>query len=127
MTRARISLTAAAIAHILAWAATIFFLFGPVYRSSTGDTPTLIEVNGLWAALLLVIPVTLTAITLIASLPNPQHPRLMLTLRWATFLLLLLFCAVSILSIGLFYLPATIAALIAAGLWAPSGAASERD
>ena len=114
MTRLRISLASALIAHILAWAATIFLLFGPAYSGSGGDTATLIEVNGLWSALLLVIPVALTAVTLIATLPNSPHPRIMLTLRWASFALLLAFCAVSILSIGIFYLPAAIATLIAA-------------
>ena len=114
MTRTRISLTAAAVAHILAWAATIFFLFGPVYSGNTGDTATLVEVNGLWAALLLVIPVALTAVTLIASLPNAPRPRLMLTLRWTSFAFMLLFCVAGIYSIGIFYLPAAIGALIAA-------------
>ena len=116
MTRTRISLTAALIAHILAWAATIFFLFGPVYRP-TGAT--LIEVNGLSAALLIVIPVALTAITLIATLPNPAHPRLMLILRWASFVLMLIFCIAGALSIGIFYLPSTIAMLVAAVLQKP--------
>ena len=111
MTRTRISLTAALIAHILAWAATIFFLFGPVYRP-TGAT--LIEVNGLSAALLIVIPVALTAITLNASLSGATRPRLMLILRWAAFVLMFLFCVVSALSIGIFYLPAAVAALVAA-------------
>ena len=111
MTRSRISLSAALISHVFAWAATIFFLFGPVYRP-TGAT--LIEVNGLSAALLIVIPVALTAITLNASLPGATRPRLMLILRWAAFVLMLLFCIVSMLSIGLFYLPAAVAALIAA-------------
>ena len=116
MTRTRISLTAALIAHILAWAATIFFLFGPVYRP-TGAT--LIEVNGLSAALLIVIPVALTAITLNASLPGATRPRLMLILRWASFALMFLFCVVSALSIGIFYLPSTIAMLVAAVLQKP--------
>ena len=61
MTRARFSLTAAATAHILAWTATLFFLFWPIYGfasvspgesgaiSISGDT--LIAVNGLWVAL----------------------------------------------------------------------------
>ena len=111
MTRTRVSLSAALISHVFAWAATIFFLFGPVYRP-TGAT--LIEVNGLSAALLVVIPVALTAITLIATLPNPAHPRLMLILRWAAFVLLLIFCIAGALSIGIFYLPAAIAALVAA-------------
>ncbi len=116
MTRTTISLTAASIAHILAWAATIFFLFGPVYRP-TGAT--LIEVNGLSAALLIVIPVALTAITLNASLPGATRPRLMLILRWAAFVLMFLFCVVSALSIGIFYLPSTIAMLVAAVLQKP--------
>ncbi len=111
MTRSRISLSAALISHVFAWAATIFFLFGPVYRP-TGAT--LIEVNGLSAALLIVIPVALTAITLNASLPGATRPRLMLILRWASFALLLLFCIAGALSIGIFYLPAAVAALVAA-------------
>ena len=120
MTRNRISLTAALLAHIFAWAATLFFLFWPTYGGvsvsesgmSSVSSKTLIEANGLWAALLLVIPVALTAVTLIASLPNAPRPRLMLILRWATFVLLLAFCAVSILSIGIFYLPCAIAMLM---------------
>lgn len=124
MTRTKISLTAAITSHILAWAATLFFLFWPIYTGvsvSPGESgitsvsgKTLIEVNGLWSALLLVIPVALTAVTLIASLPGALRPRLMLALRWTSFALLLAFCAVSILSIGIFYLPAAIATLIAA-------------
>ena len=124
MTRAGISLAAAVISHILAWAATLYFLFWPIYGfvnvspgesgaiSISGDT--LIAVNGLWAALLIVIPVVLTAITLIATLPSAISPLLLLVLRWASFALLLAFCVVSILSIGIFYLPAAIAALVAA-------------
>lgn len=113
MTRTKISLTAALLAHIFAWVATLFFLFGPAYSSNSGDTATLIEVNGLWAALLLVVPVALTAVTLIASLPNAPRPRLMLTLSWVAFVLLLLFCAVGIFSIGAFYLPCALAMLVA--------------
>ena len=114
LTRAKISLAAAIIAHILAWVATLFFLFGPAYSGSGGETATLIEVNGLWAALLIVIPVALTAVTLIATLPSTTPPLILLILRWASFALLLAFCVISILSIGIFYLPAAVATLIAA-------------
>ncbi len=125
MNRTKVSITAALIAHILAWAATLFFLFWPVYggisvsagesgTSSVVSSRTLIEVNGLWSALLLVIPVALTAVALIASLPNPSRPRLMRILRWASFAMLLAFCAVSALSIGIFYLPAAVATLVTA-------------
>ena len=46
MTRSGLSLTAAAVAHILAWGATIFFLFEPAYGDSGGETVIFIEVNG---------------------------------------------------------------------------------
>ncbi|MXY47560.1 MAG: hypothetical protein F4Y44_11420 [Chloroflexi bacterium] len=124
MTRNRVVLTVSTLSHIFAWAATLFFIFWPVYsgvsvragESGVGSVSgkTLIEVNGLWAALLIVLPIIFTAIALIASFPSVAHPRLMLTLRWTAFALLLTFCAVSSLSIGLFYLPAAIAALVAA-------------
>ena len=109
MSRTIISLTAAIIAHILAWAATLYFLFWPVYSSET-----LIEVNGLSAALLIVLPIVFTAVALIASLPGPSHPRVMLTLRWAAFALIVLFCAAGIYSIGIFYIPAAVGVFVAA-------------
>ena len=115
MTRTRISLAAAITAHTLAWAATLFFLFWPIYTgvsvspgeggTSSVSGKTIIEVNGLWSALLLVLPIIVTAVGLIATLPGTVRPRIMLTLRWASLALLLAFCAVSILSIGIFYLP----------------------
>lgn len=130
MTRTKTSLTAALIAHILAWAATLFFLFWPIYSgvsvgpgesvTSSVSSKTLIEVNGLWSALLLVIPIIVTAVGLIATLPDTSRPRLMLTLRWTSFAFMLLFCVAGIYSIGIFYLPAAIGALVAA-IVGPSG------
>lgn len=124
MTRTRISLTAALLAHIFAWAATLFFLFWPVYSGvsarpgesgiSSVSGETLIEANGLWAALLIVLPIIFTAIALIASLPGTAHPRIMLILRWTAFALMMLFCAAGILSIGIFYIPAAIGVFVAA-------------
>ena len=124
MTRTRISLTAALLAHIFAWAATLFFLFWPVYSgvsvrpgesgTSSVSGKTLIEVNGLWAALLIVLPIIFTAIALIASLPGAAHPRIMLILRWTAFALMVLFCAAGILSVGVFYIPAAIGVFVAA-------------
>ena len=124
MTRTKISLTAGIIAHIFAWAATLFFLFWPIYGGvsvSPGESglssvsgKTLIEVNGIWAAFLIILPIVFTAIVLIASLPGTALPRLMLTLRWTAFALTLLFCVVGIYSIGVFYLPAALAVLVAA-------------
>lgn len=124
MTRIKISLAAAIIAHIFAWAATLFFLFWPIYGGvsvSPGESgmsrvsgKTLLEVNGTWAAFLIILPIIFTAIGLIASLPGTTSPRLMLTLRWAAFALMLLFCVVGIYSLGIFYLPAALAVLVAA-------------
>ncbi len=124
MTRTRISLAAAITSHILAWAATLFFLFWPIYTgvsvspgesgTSSVSSKTLIEVNGLWSALLIVLPIIVTAIGLIATLPGTARPRIMLTLRWASFTFMLLFCVAGIYSIGIFYLPAAIGALVAA-------------
>lgn len=116
MSRSRVPIAAAALAHIFAWAATVFFLFVPVYRSNTGSTATLVEVNGLSAALLLVVPVALTAVTLMVSLPGAPHPRIMLTLRWTTFAFMLLFSLAGAASIGMFYIPATIAVFVAASV-----------
>ena len=132
MTRTRISLAAAIIAHIFAWVATLFFLFWPIYSgvsvsagpsensTSSVSSKTLIEVNGLWSALLIVLPIIVTAIGLIATLPGTARPRIMLTLRWASFTFMLLFCVAGIYSIGIFYLPAAIGALVAA-IVGPSG------
>ena len=124
MSRTRISITAAIIAHIFAWAATLFFLFWPIYggvSASAGESgisavssKTLIAVNGLSAALLIVLPIVFTALALIASLPGHAHPRVMLTLRWAAFALTLLFCAAAIYSIGIFYIPAALGVFVAA-------------
>lgn len=126
MTRTKISLAAAITAHIFAWAATLFFLFWPIYSGvsvsagpgESGTTSvsgkTLIEVNGLWSALLIVLPIIVTAIGLIATLPGTARPRIMLTLRWTSFTFMLLFCVAGIYSIGIFYLPAAIGALVAA-------------
>ena len=124
MTRTRISLTAALLAHIFAWAATLFFLFWPAYNGISGSAgegvtssvsgKTLIEVNGIWAALLIVLPIIFTSVALIASLPGAARPRLMLILRWTAFALTLLFCAAGIYSVGIFYIPAAIGVFIAA-------------
>ena len=126
MTRTKISLAAAITAHIFAWVATLFFLFWPIYSGvsvsagpgesgiSSVSGKTLIEVNGLWSALLLVLPIIVTAVGLIATLPGTARPRIMLTFRWASFTFLLLFCVAGIYSIGIFYLPAAISMLVTA-------------
>ena len=115
MSSAKVRIFAALFAHIWAWAATLFFLLAPAY--SSGET--LIQVNGVWAALLLVIPIALTAAGMIAALPSTLPRALTLTLLWASAALLLLFCAAGVWSVGIPYAPCALALLAAA--WAGVG------
>jgi len=116
------------IAHALAWVAGAWFAFGPVYLSETivattpgepagevsRSTATLLEVNGWQAALVLLVPVILTAMAVLASRHTNRSQVRRTVLLWGTAVLLLGFCFVAILSIGPFYLPAALVLLVAA-------------
>ena len=112
MSSAKVRIFAALFAHIWAWAATLFFLLAPAY--SSGET--LIQVNGVWVALLLVVPIALTAAGMIAALPSTLPRALTLPLLWASAALLLLFCVAGVWSVGIPYAPCAPALLAAA--WA---------
>ena len=125
-------------AHALAWAAGIWLTLGPAYEGVSptpvlihesetpvlrGDgagseptrfTATLVEVNGLYVIFWLLVPVVLTGIALltIQHTNNSQASRKILL--WGPAVALLGFCAVTILSLGVFYLPAVLALLFAA-------------
>ena len=116
-------------AHGLAWAAGIFLAFGPVYQSSsatpaTPDEPggeptwigssTLVEENGLYVILLLLVPVLLTASFLSARRLTAKRQTVRRALLWGNPAVLLGFCFVAIASIGMLYLPSGLALLIAA-------------
>ena len=134
-------------AHALAWAAGVWLTFGPAYEGvsvtpvlrdasetpvlrsdgsgseATRYTATLIEVNGPYVILGLLVPVVLTGIALLAvQLANNSQARRKILL-WGPVAALLGFCAVSILSIGVFYLPALLALLCAAATDSRSHAA----
>ena len=116
-------------AHALAWAAGVWLTFGPAYAGvsvtpvlrgdgsgseATRYTATLIEVNGLYVIFWLLVPVVLTGIALLAvQLTNNSQARRKILL-WGPVVALLGFCAVAILSVGVFYLPAALALLFAA-------------
>lgn len=115
---------AAALAHVLAWAASIWLAVGPSYQVVTGTpegqvrtTKTLIEANGLWVISLLLVPVALTGLSFLTAsfIGNKGASGRVLLWFWAV--LLLGGCFLAIWSIGLFYLPAAfllgLAALIA--------------
>ncbi len=114
-------------AHALAWAAGLWFVFAPVYRGVsvtssmpgepagevTRHTATLVEVNGLYVLWLLLIPVLLTGLALLAIRFTDAGQARRKALLWVSALTLLAVCVVGILSIGLFYLPAALALLVA--------------
>ena len=103
----------AGVAHVLAWTATLFLAFGPIYQG-VSSTETLLEANGLSALPLLIAPLALTAlVTAIAVTIRIKTSTRRVSL-WVAAVLLLLFCAAGIFSIGIFYLPAAVALVVAA-------------
>ena len=110
----------------LAWVAGVWLAFWPTYEgaSVTATLPgepggevirssaTAIEVNGLHVILLLLVPILLTAITLLGL--RLQQTTMRKILLWSPAVVLLGFCFVAIFSIGVFYLPAALALLVAA-------------
>ena len=106
----------------LAVAASLGLAFYPVYQgesetvSSSGvvtsstDSATLIDENGTWAAVLLCVPVGLAVLGLWGALRRRK------ALVWIFGGVLLAFCVLGGFSIGLFYLPAGLLLLLAAGL-----------
>ena len=115
-------------AHTLAWVAGVGLAFIPFYQgqSVTASLPgepggevtrfssTLVETNGLYAMLLLLIPILLTGIALLAiQFPNRGQPGRKVLL-WGLAVVFLGLCAVAMFSVGLFYVPAALALLVAA-------------
>ena len=116
-------------AHALAWAPGAFLAFGPVYQgvsvapASPGGEPskevtrssaTLVEANGPHVIALLLVPVLLTGIALLSFRLNRKSQTAHKVLLWGPAIMLLGFCIVAIWSIGMFYLPAAFALLVAA-------------
>ena len=127
--RASVTVLSAGAAHALAWGVGLWMAFGPVYHGvsvpattagepagdATRHTLTLVEANGLWVLWLLLIPVVMSGLALVAiaiTMPGWTGRKALL---WTPTLALLVFCVVGIFSIGLFYLPALVALLIAVG------------
>ena len=78
------------------------------------SSATAIEVNGLHVILLLLVPILLTAITLLALRLTAKSQAVRTVLLWSPAVVLLGFCFVAIASIGMFYLPTALALLVAA-------------
>ena len=80
----------------------------------TRYSATAIEANGLYVILLLLVPILLTGIALLAFRLTAKSQTVRKVLHWGPAVVLLGFCFVAIASIGMFYLPAALALLVAA-------------
>ena len=89
---------------------------GPNTVEMTSQTATLMEVNGLYAPLLLMVPIALTGLAILAvrSTSVGRFPRKVLQGCLAA--LLLVGCFLAVFPIGIYYLPAALALLVAACL-----------
>jgi len=118
--RTTLPMGAALAGALMAAAAGLMLAFFPVYQgvgatatSSGGDvsgtySTTVLEQNGAWVVLLLCLPVALAAIGLVGA---ARRNRLLV---WAPAAVLLGFSMLAGFSIGLFYVPAAVALLLAA-------------
>ena len=99
-----------ALAHGLAWAAFLWLMFAPfLYRGES--TP---EVYQPWVVLYFLIPVVLTVVAFLTVWYwNPTRWTGTVIL-WAMAVLLLVFCVLGMLSYGLLFVPAFLAAAITA-------------
>lgn len=135
MTTERPAIIGAAIAHLLAWAAFLWLAFWPHSYQGMSATPvqvdelgnpigaaeseivlhsaSLVEVNGVWVLLPLLIPVALTGLALMALLAWSEGGVQRRILLWILTAALLGFCVLGYLSIGVMYVPAAIALTVA--------------
>jgi len=116
-------------ALLLAVAAGSWLAFSPgfyqgvsVTASSSGEVvqrseqASLLAENGMWVLGLLAVPVALTGLGVFGA------ARRFRFLLWSVAVVLLVFSVISAMTIGLFYLPAAIALLVAAALCSSSRA-----
>ena len=124
------------LAHALAWAAFLGMAFSPSFYSGTIETAvgpdgaggdvvsfsaSIIDANGWWVLMPLLVPVALTAIGILAAITWNHQLRNKVFL-WAAAALLAIFCTLGIFSVGVFFVPAALALLVAAILMALAAA-----
>ena len=127
MNRARLGIASAALAHFLAWAVSLYFAFYPcVYQGTTITTQTgvtirdsgcagsLVTVNGLSVLLVLVVPVAITGLGLFATISNVVTYGVARILLWSSGISMALICLLGALSVGILYIPAALATIVAA-------------
>ena len=127
MNREMIGIASAAFAHFLAWAASLYFAFYPcIYEGTTittqtgvmirdsGCTGSLVEVNGLSVLVVLAVPLAVTGLGLFAALSRLVSYEVARILLWASAVSMPLVCLIGAFSVGVFYIPAALAAIVAA-------------
>lgn len=120
------------IAHGLAWVAFVWLAFWPYSYYGTETTPvgpdgsggevvsysaSIIDVNGLGIVIPLLVPVALTAAGFLIVLLVRGRPVKFMVLLWLMAVLMLAFCLLALLSIGVFYVPGALVLLVAALLF----------
>ena len=125
-----------AVAHVLAWAAALWLTYWPSFYQGVSETPiqvdekgvavngtesevvrlsmSIVEANGFWVLMSLFIPVLLTGVALL-YLSGWGRMRTLGTLTLGVLAAAMTaYSLLGIFSIGLFYLPATLALIVAA-------------
>jgi len=108
---------------ILAVAASLVLAFVPFYSGvfmGSGGQPqassaTLIQVNGYWIIILLLVPPVLTSLGFMSARRRAIEAKGRPVLLWTAVAFLFLFCLAGSFSIGAYYLPAVLA-LLATGI-----------
>jgi len=130
-TRRRNAATRSAfVSHALSWVAFLWLMLWPYsYRGvsvtetvpggppgqSTEFHASFVAVNGLWVIPVFLVPVAITALLLAVAVQNRSRKVAALA-AWPLVAMLLVFCALGVFSVGLLYLPAALAAGVAAAL-----------
>lgn len=127
LNRARLGIASAALAHFLAWAVSLYFAFYPcIYQGTTVTTQTgvtisesgcsgsLVAVNGLRVLVVLAVPVAITGLGLFATISSVVTYGVARILLWASGISMALICLIGALSVGVLYIPAALAAIVAA-------------
>ncbi|MFQ6027191.1 MAG: hypothetical protein ACE5Q6_06845 [Dehalococcoidia bacterium] len=125
----RTTIAMSILAHLLAWAAFLWLVFWPNFYQGTTIVSTgpdgsggrevpfsasMLEVNGRGVLIPLLVPVALTALGVLTAVNRNYADRRNQALLWITAVLLAVFCGLALFSIGMFYLPATLALILAA-------------
>ncbi len=123
------TIVSAIVSHVLAWVAFLWLLLWPYFYQGLQTVPTvpggppgqitethasLLAVNGLGVILPLLFPVVVTALLLVVAVSSNR--RVAKLTAWPLAVILLGFCVLSGFSIGMFYLPAALAAAVTAFL-----------